>query len=497
MKFFLREKHPKQKISPRLKTNLATIEETFAQIEEVESRQVILGSARRSRKLLFVYCTGMVDVDRFNRDILPTLYEYFSQVGGHHLSAKQLEDTLPISIQSTERFLDPLIPQILRGHLIIFVDGINVAYVVDLSNPPKRQPEEPSTEVSVRGARDGFVEDLETNVALIRKRLPTETLCTESFTIGVRTHSKVSLVYIRDIIDPSVLTQIRERIKSIHVDAVYACSQLEELLSDSKSFIVPLFAYSGRPDFVVGALLRGRFVIIHDGTPTVIMGPVNLSFLLQSAEDEYIAYPFLVMQRGLRLVGFLITLLLPGFYVGIATYHQDQIPLALLSTVAASRRGTPFPTPVEAILMLLMFELFREAGNRLPGKLGQTLAVVGGLVIGESAIDAGLTSSTLLVVTATTAVASFTISNQSLAGVMIIFRFLIILISSILGEFGFLIASFAVLVYLSTVRSFGIPYLAPFSPFHARDLSYTFNSGTAYHERKRPTILRTKDQTRE
>lgn len=473
------------------------IEETFSQTEEVVSRQVMLGSSHRPRKVVFVYCKGMVDLDRFNRDILAMLYEYFLQLDGCRLSAKQLEETLPIPLETTERLFDPLVPQIFRGHLVLFVDGIDVAYVANLSNPPKRQPEEPTTESSVRGANDGFIEELETNVALIRRRLPTETLCTELFTIGVRTQSKVSLLYIRDIIDPSVLQQIRERIQSIHVDAVYASSQLEEFLSDSKFFIVPLFAYSGRPDFVVGALLRGRFAIILDGAPTVIMGPANLSFLLQSAEDEYISYLFLMMQRGLRLFGFLITLLLPGLYVAICTYHQEQIPLTLLSTLATSRRGTPFPTSLEALLMLVMFELFREAGNRLPSKLGQTLAVVGGLVIGESAIAAGVTSPTLLVVTATTAVASFAIANQSLAGIIILFRFFILIVSAILGEFGFLVSSFAVLVYLSTVRSFGIPYLTPFSPFHARDLSYTFNSVTARQERKRPIILRTKDQTRE
>ncbi|GMA65690.1 spore germination protein [Alicyclobacillus fastidiosus] len=472
------------------------IEKTFSQTEEVVSRQVILGSSRRPRKVVFVYCKGMVDLDRFNRDILGILYEYFLQLDGCRLSAEQLEETLPIDLETTERLFDPLVPEIFRGHLVLLVDGIDVAYVANLSNPPNRQPEEPNTETSVRGPKDGFIEALETNVALIRKRLPTETLCTESFTIGVRTQSKVSLLYIRDIIDPSVLTQIRDRIQSIHVDAVYASAQLEEFLSDSKFFIVPMFAYSGRPDFVVGALLRGRFAIILDGTPTAIMGPTNMSFLLQSAEDEYISYVFLMLQRGLRFFGFLITLLLPGLYVAICTYHQEQIPLALLSTLATSRRGTPLPTSCEALLMLLMFELFREAGNRLPSKLGQTLTVVGGLVIGESAISAGMTSPTLLVVTATAAVASFTIPNQSLAGIIILFRFFILIVSSILGEFGFLISSFAVLVYLSTVRSFGIPYLTPFSPFHARDLSYTFNSVTAHQGRKRPIILRTKDQTR-
>ncbi|MFD1674191.1 spore germination protein [Alicyclobacillus fodiniaquatilis] len=495
MKHQLQEKLKQKKVQRQIRANLSVLQDVFAKIGEVRWRQVTLGSVRHPRKVLLVHCDGMVDGERLNRDILPIMYDFFLQMDGRHISAERLEETFPISLQATEQFFDPLTSLILRGHLIIFVDGIALAYVVDLANPPKRQPDEPSSEVSLIGPMDGFVEVLDTNVALIRKRLPTDTLCTESFTIGVRTQTKLCLLYIEDIIDSEILAQIRGQIQSIHIDAVYASAQLEQLLKGSKS-IVPLFNYSGRPDFVVGSLVRGRFAIVLDGIPTVMMGPANLSFLFQSAEDEHMVPPFMMLQRGLRFAGLLITLLVPGFYIAIGTYHQDQIPLALLATIATSRRGSPFPTPLEAFGMLLMFELFREAGNRLPGKLGQTLAVVGGLVVGESAIDAGLTSPTLLVMVAVSSVASFTITNQSLAGVVTIFRFFILAASSFLGEFGFLVSTFAVLVYLSTIRSFGVPYLAPFSPFQTGDLFKIFKIRLG-KPRKRPAILHTKDGTRE
>lgn len=471
--------------------------EAFPDSQEIQYREVILGTTRFPRKVLLVYCEGMVDSDRILRDVFPMLTDYFLQLDSRRLTENQLAERLPINIQSTEHFLEPLVSQILRGLLVICIDGIDAAYVIDLSNPPNRQPEEPANEMSVRGPRDGFVEDLTTNISLVRKRLPTESLCTESFIIGVRSQTKVSVLYIRDVIDTSILTQLRKRLNSIHVDAVWASSQLEEFLADSKFFIVPLFAYSGRPDFVVSSLVRGRFVIVMDGVPTVLIGPGNLSLMLQAAEDEYMPYPFLVAQRALRFMGLLITVLLPGFYIAVTTYHQDQIPLVLLGTLVTSRRGTPFPTPLEAIIMLTLFELLREAGNRLPGNLGQSLAVVGGLIIGQAAIDAGLTSAIMLALVGVSGIAVFTIPNQSLAGILALFRLFIIIVSSILGEFGFLLASFAVIIYLSTVRSFGVPYLAPFSPLNARDLAYTFTSATANAPRKRPTILRTKDKRRQ
>lgn len=494
---FVRRRQMRQKLHKHLGANLTIFKETFSDNKEMQFREVILGNARHPRKVLLVYCEGMTDSDRLNRDFFPMLTDYFLQLDSRRLTETQLTETLPIHIQATEQFFEPLVPQILRGLLVICIDGIDAAFVIDLSNRPNRQPEEPANEMSIRGPRDGFVEDSTVNIALVRKRLPTESLCSESFTIGVRSQTKVSVLYIRDIIDPSILTQLRERLNRIWVDAVWASSQLEEFLSDSKFYIVPLFAYSGRPDFVVSALVRGRFVIIMDGVPTVLIGPGNLSLMLQAAEDEYVPYPFLIAQRGLRLMGLLITVLLPGFYIAITTYHQEQIPLVLLGTLVTSRRGTPFPTPMEAIIMLTLFELLREAGNRLPGSLGQSLAVVGGLIIGQAAIDAGLTSAIMLALIGVSGIAVYTIPNQSLAGILALFRLFIIIVSSFLGEFGFLIASFSVLVYLSTVRSFGVPYLAPFSPFRARDLTYTFTSGTAYARRKRPTILRTKDKTRQ
>lgn len=329
----------------------------------------------------------------------------------------------------------------------------------------------------------------------MRKRLPTDSLCTEQFTVGTRSQTRVSILYINDILDPAILAELKKRIQNIQTEAIYASSQFEAYLVDEKWSLVPRFSFTGRPDFVAGSLLRGRFAVVIDGTPTVILGPVNLSFLFQSAEDEYTLYPFLIIQRLLRFLGATISLILPGLYVAIVSYHIDRIPLTLLGTFVVARHGIPFPTPIEVLLILVLFEMLREAGNRLPAGLGQTLAVVGGLIIGQAAIDAGLTSPTVLVVTGTTAVASFTLSNQALAGALTIFRIVILLFASILGEFGFLLGVFAVLIYLSTVRSFGVPYLSPLSPWRTNDVIATITSMGSKLSRKRPLILRTRKKS--
>lgn len=461
----------------------------FSSSQDVIIENVSFGK----RKMLFLYCDGMVDTAQINKTIIPNLKQAISMSS----SKEGFENQLTLNQLQQVQYLNDVVTRIFYGEFIFVIDGMSVGYSVNISKLPQRDPEEPNTEISVRGPRDGFVEDIAINVALIRKRLRSDSMCYEQFSLGIRTHTKVGLLYIQDIVNPETLDEARNRLSTIEVDAVFSANELEEMLSDNPGSVFPIFDYTGRPDYVVSVLLRGRFVILVDGVPTAIIAPSNLSLMFKSPEDVHNSFAYVSFSRLFRLVGIGISLFLPGFYIGIATFHQDQIPLTLLGTMIISRKGVPIPTPVEALIMMALFELFREAGIRLPSAIGQTLGVVGGLIIGTAAIDAGLTSPAMLVVIGITAVATFTVVNQSLVGAVSIVRFGVLAASSLLGIFGFMVSVFIVCTFLATLKSFGLPYLAPISPLSLRDLGATIFRFPVTQILKRPKMLHTIDKRRQ
>jgi hypothetical protein len=389
--------------------------------------------------------------------------------------------------------LDQLEAPLFNGELILLFEGISSAFAIDVADPPARSPEETNAEITILGPRDGFIEEISVNIALIRKRLKTRSLAIERSSLGRRSRSHVALLYLKDVIRPELVEEARARLAKIDVDVIGGTQQLEDFLTDNKWSLFPLTEYTGRPDFVVAALLRGRFAILLDGAPTAIIAPANLTLIMKSGEDLHFNYLFVLFGKLLRMIGLVTALLLPGFYIAITTYHQDQIPLPLLATLVMSRKGVPFPTPLEAFLMLQMFELFREAGIRLPNTAGQPVAVVGGLIIGDAAIRAGMTSPTLLIVIAISAVAKFTLVNQALSGTVMVLRVVVLFVSSFFGIFGFLLSMFMILIYMANLRSFGVPYLAPISPFHFRDFVRAVLQIPFDLMSKRPKMLNTVD----
>lgn len=484
-----------QYVDSSLVKNETWAKETFKDCQDVKVEKISFHEGPVVC-VLMVYCEGLSDTKRVNETIIPSLSKCLDEIGSQFLNEDVLLSQWSISSLQKEVLLNNLEQKVFNGEMILFFDGLASAFTLNISNPPNRKPEETNTEVSIRGPRDGFIEDLSANVALVRKRLRTHSMSYEQYTLGKRSQTKAGLLYIKDVIRPEVVEEVKYRLSEIDMDAIYSCNELEEWLAESKWSLFPLFDYTGRPDYLVSALLRGRFAILLDGVPTAIIAPVNLTFLFKSAEDLHNPYSGVAFSRFLRALGLCIALFLPSFFIGIATYHQDQLPLTLLATIVMSRKGVPLPTPIEGIFMLLAFELFKEAGVRLPSVIGQTLAVVGGLIIGDAAIRAGLTSPTLLVVIATTAVATDTLVNQSLIGAVSILRILILIVTSFLGIFGLLLSVIVILISLANLRSFGVPYLAPISPISFRDIVQAVFRAPAVYMKKRPKMLNTVDTTR-
>ncbi len=313
-------------------------------------------------------------------------------------------------------------------------------------------------EVLVKGPRDNFIEDISVNIALLRKRLPTNSLCVEKMDLGARSKTTVAILYFDDIVDFNILHGIKKQLAAVDTDIVFSGDLLMERINKN-SKLFPKFDYTGRPDYAIQALVRGRFIIFVDGVAYAMITPVNLFLLLKSAEDNEYPVIFSSLERVLRIVGILIGLLLPAFWLALTTFHQNQLPLQLLATVVQAKTGLPLPSSLEMLIMLLMFELFREAGLRLPSVIGGTISVVGGLIIGDAAIRAGVTSPEMIVIIAVSTIASFTLVNQSLVTTISILRVIFILLSAFLGLFGFFISIYFTLLYLCNTRIFGYSYM--------------------------------------
>lgn len=416
-----------------------------------------------------IFVNGMVDPRSVQDFLLPQLEKLSSWRARHECGQAESEYVSPFESKlivpidpRTEEEQKHMFAALFSGNVLILLD--ESLFLFDASDIPGREPEESTMEVSLVGPRDGFIEKLSVNVALMRKRLKTADLRCEYWTLGTETMTKVAVLHLEGTARPALVQETRSR------KALQNSFELAELISDRKKSLFPLIDATGRPDYAVQSLLNGRIVIVVDGCPSVLLAPTNLFMLIKSPEDAHLPFYYVSLERILRAFGFVISLCLPGFWVSLSAYNIDQLPYTLLSTIALSRQGLPMSASVEMILMLFMFELFREAGVRLPRAVGQTVTVVGGLIVGDAAIRAGMTSPTMLVVAAVTAVASFTLISQSLTGSVTLLRLTVLLVSSLLGLFGFFIASFAILIYLCSLKSFGYPYLSPLAPLNAKDL---------------------------
>ncbi|WP_054028493.1 spore germination protein [Bacillus sp. FJAT-28004] len=423
-------------------------------------------------EVVLFYCDGLIDNQQLQLGLLPLLEKWAEQFRST-LATEQGEKHKPSMLFSKVQPGDNgnyLYSRLFSGSVILSFAKIEGLFEFDIANQPGRSPEESTMEVSIRGPRDGFVEQLSTNVALVRMRLKTPDMHVEYRKIGTESLTDVALIYMEGKADAKLIKEAKRRLDNIDIPALVGGSQLEELLSDRRLSLFPLVEYVGRPDYVVQSLLRGRITIMVDGSPSAIIAPGNLLLLIKSPEDAHLPYYYVSLERLLRLVGLILSICLPGFWIALSAFNTDQIPFTLLATITMSRIGLPLSATMEMFLMLTMFELFREAGIRLPRAVGQTVSVVGGLIVGDAAIRAGMTSPTMLVMAAVTAVSTFTLVNQSLTGSVSLIRYLILIFSSVLGIFGFFIGSFAVLIYMCTLESFGRSYLYPLAPLRFKEL---------------------------
>ena len=446
-----------------------------------------------SSEVVLIYSEGTIESSLISRVVLPELHKMYQEHNEFIIHQGMMFGSLQLVSLQREASKESLFEDLCEGFLVVFFPQLNAFFTVNISQIPGRSPEESSTEISIKGPKDGFVESIVTNVALIRKRIRSKSLCYERYILGTRTKTKVGLLYFEDIISPKVLKEVKLRLDKIDVDGISGIGQLEEVLSDSKYSLFPLFDFTGRPDYAVSCLLNGRFIIIVDGNPMVLIGPGTFTLLLKSPEDIHFSFFYVSFVRLIRALSFLLSIILPGFYVALTAFHPDQVPFYLMATISSARIGLPFTSPVEMFILIILLELFREAGVRLPSSIGQTLTVIGGLIIGDASIRAGLVSPSVVVVGGVTAVCGVALVNQSLSSVVSLVRLGLFFLSSVLGMFGLLMGIILLVIYMSRLQTFGIPYLSPLSPPNFKDMAQTILRFPWVKMNQRPQDLNTTD----
>lgn len=447
----------------REKSNLS--EPVKAIIDATELRRIFHKSSDvqfqeytfKQHKVMFITCDAMIDRHLLNAVVIERVQLFFDAL--KKISFEEaVEGYLHIPEKKKIEGKSDIVSSVYSGKVLLYFEDYDVIYSSNIANIPNRTPEESNIEVPVKGARDNFIEDLSINIALIRKRLPTDSLCVEKLELGKRTKTTVAILYFDDIANKATLNEIKDRMNQVNVDIIFSGDILMEQI-DNGSKIFPQHDYTGRPDYAVQSLARGRFLILVDGVTYGIITPVTLFVLLKTAEDNEYPTIFSSFARLLRLSSLLLGLLLPAAWLALTTYHQNQLPLLLLATVVQSRIGLPLPSVIEMLLMILLFELFREAGLRLPSAIGSTIGVVGGLIIGDAVIRAGITSPAMIVIIAVSTIATYTLVNSSLVTAVSLSRFFSIILTAFFGFFGFFISLFFIVLYLANMRTFGVPYL--------------------------------------
>jgi len=492
------EKHP---LSISLEQNVTELQNIFDLCADIVFREFTL-NCEPPINAVAVYTDSMIDPKIGSETILKAIMQETTSLPSNVQITKSnsiqiISDRLLTAMRTkvTSDFLE-LTDYIVKGRVAIVIDGSPSVLICFVGGAPGRAIEEPITEPVVRGPRDGFVEDYYTNLSLIRRRIKSSRFKVELLEVGAISKTAVALCYVKGIAEDSLIEEVKTRINRIKIDAIPGSGTIEEMITDQPFSLFPLVQYSERPDKVAGSLMEGRVAIIVDNTPMTLIVPTTFVSLMQSSEDYENEFFFASFVRIIRYIALNMALMLPAVTVAIMTFHQEIIPDKLLGIIIMDRKELPFPIYVEILLMEMFFEILREAGLRLPRTIGQSVSIVGGLVIGQATVNAGLVGVIPVIVVALTAVASFAIPNYAAGTAIRILRFGLIILAAFLGGVGIMLGLMFMLFYLCGLRSFGVPYLSPLAPLSPGDLKDTFIRAPWWAMLTRPRFIGAKEPVR-
>ncbi|WP_195571481.1 spore germination protein [Paenibacillus sp. 1001270B_150601_E10] len=451
----------KYQFTKDIKQNEQTMKEILHNCSDVQYRHIRIGN---DMKALLIYVDGLIDSKSLEETVLKPLIVQGLNDDDDDSFANQIVDTLATRQATQTEDVQETVKSILGGQVAIFAKESNKILIADLKEFEKRQVSEPATESVVRGPREGFNENIRTNTGLLRQKLKSPLLKIEPLTLGTLSQTDVAIVYIETLAEPSILDEVRKRVGSIKIDAILDSEYIEDYIQDAPYSPFPTVQNTERPDVVISSLLEGKIAIMVNGSPFALIVPLTFWAALESAEDHYENFIYTTAIRWLRFLLLCISFLLPSLYVASTTFHPQLIPADLLFSIAAAREGVPLPAVIEAILMELMFEAFREAGIRLPKPASSAVGMVGALVIGESAVHAGIISAPTVIVVAFTGIASFAIPRYNLGLAFRFLRFPLLILAGTVGFYGIGFGLIMLLIHVVNLSSFGVPYLSPLAP---------------------------------
>ncbi|MCM3706087.1 MULTISPECIES: spore germination protein [Bacillaceae] len=481
-------------VSKKLSENITYISELFEKNSDVVFRRFTIGRQQKADAFL-VGIDGLYDKTAIHENIIKPLMELET---GDLPILQRLEtieqDLLSISDISTERTMKKSVSQLLKGDPLLLIDGMEYVYILGSRTWEMRGIQEPVTETVVRGPREGFVETLRTNTAMLRRKIHNQNLIIEQMTMGTLSQTDVAIAYINHLVNPDLLEEVKNRLRKINTDAILESGYIEEFIEDAPYSPFPTISNTERPDVVSARILEGRIAILVDGTSTVLIVPYLMMESFQAAEDYYSRPYYTSFIRMLRLIGFLASTLAPAVYVAFQNFHKETFPTELLISLSASRQGVPFPLFIEVFLMMISFEWLREAGIRMPRHIGQAVSIVGALVLGESAVNAGFVGAPTVIIVAISAITSFIITplNDAIA----LIRFAFLFAAGILGIYGVMLALTFSLLHVASLRSFGVPYMSPWFPIMWSDWKDFLIRAPFWKLNHRPEALHTLNDLR-
>lgn len=462
-------------LSVHVRENLSNIQSMLNSPYDLITREFHVG---KSKRICGIVCIdGLVDRQLVNDSILANIMLGFSKAEKEHQlpeSADALVELLQSDILSVDDVqivtsMDDMMLGIFNGDTALFVEGSRRVLVLGTRGWKSRAIEEPQTEALVRGPRDGFTENIQTNTVHLRRRIRDPNLRLDTLYVGRRGKRQVVVAYLAGVTAPDLVKEVKRRIESIDIDDIEGSGYVEQWIADSFLSPFPLIQTTERPDKSAASILGGRVVILVDGDPFALITPITLASLFQSPEDYYSHWMIASLLRLLRLTAAFVATFLPALYIALVEFHQGMIPSKLAFSIAGTREGVPFPAVVEAFMMEATLEILREAGIRLPKPIGQTIGIVGGLVIGEAAVAAGIVSPIMVIVVAVTAISSFALPSYPFAITLRLMRFGIMLAASVFGLYGIILAYIMINIHIVNLKSFGVPYTTPFAPTFLKD----------------------------
>ncbi|HWO77566.1 MAG TPA: spore germination protein [Bacillus sp. (in: firmicutes)] len=488
-----------ESIDDSLTVNLDYIRKRTGNSPDVVIRQFKIGKDLEV-PIAIVYLEGLSDHTTINDFLIESIMQ--SKTLQNELTLQDAFDIMKeqvIALGTVKEVLDwdNLFSTLMTGQAIILMDGKSSALSASTKGGEKRSIEEPSSQVTIRGPRDGFTESIQVNIALVRKRIHNPDLWVETMNIGKITKTTVSIMYINGIAKKKIVEEVRTRLNRINIDSILESGYIEQLIEDQTFTTFPTTYHTERPDTVAGNLLEGRIAIFVDGTPFVLIVPALFIQFFQSVEDYYGRFDISTFLRFLRILMFFISVIAPAVYIAATTFHQEMIPTPLLIAIAAQREAVPFPAFVEALIMEIAFEILREAGIRMPRAVGSAISVVGALVVGQAAVEAGIVSAAMVIIVAITAIANFATPSIAMAISARLIRFLFMVAAATFGFYGIILGIIIQVVHLCSLRSFGVPYMAPLAPMILSDNDDTIVRVPWWAFRTRPKLLTGENQIRE